>query len=140
MNEVICHGIPDATVLQDGDLINIDVTVNANRVIELCAAATICSYLIRLSICGTVPTLFCFYAEFGHCAVAKIQYPCFRLPRREYFFSAYSVFCSRAHTACIYFRARTQVYYQGYHGDCSETFAAGQVDDEGIRLVQVTVY
>jgi methionyl aminopeptidase len=27
VNEVICHGIPDATVLQDGDLINVDVTV-----------------------------------------------------------------------------------------------------------------
>jgi methionine aminopeptidase len=29
------------------------------------------------------------------------------------------------------------VYFQGYHGDCSETFAAGQVDDEGMRLLQV---
>ena len=26
LNEVICHGIPDSTVLQDGDIINIDVT------------------------------------------------------------------------------------------------------------------
>ena len=26
MNEVICHGIPDDTVLDDGDLVNIDVT------------------------------------------------------------------------------------------------------------------
>ncbi len=26
INEVICHGIPDNTVLQDGDIINIDVT------------------------------------------------------------------------------------------------------------------
>ena len=26
VNEVICHGIPDNTVLQDGDIINIDVT------------------------------------------------------------------------------------------------------------------
>jgi methionyl aminopeptidase len=26
LNEVICHGIPDDTVLQDGDLINIDIT------------------------------------------------------------------------------------------------------------------
>lgn len=26
VNEVICHGIPDSTVLRDGDLINIDVT------------------------------------------------------------------------------------------------------------------
>ena len=26
LNEVICHGIPDDTVLQDGDIINIDVT------------------------------------------------------------------------------------------------------------------
>jgi methionyl aminopeptidase len=26
INEVICHGIPDSTVLQDGDIVNIDVT------------------------------------------------------------------------------------------------------------------
>jgi methionyl aminopeptidase len=27
LNECICHGIPDSTVLQDGDIVNIDVTV-----------------------------------------------------------------------------------------------------------------
>lgn len=27
LNEVICHGIPDDTVLEDGDIINIDITV-----------------------------------------------------------------------------------------------------------------
>lgn len=27
VNEVICHGIPDSTVLQDGDICNLDVTV-----------------------------------------------------------------------------------------------------------------
>lgn len=27
INEIICHGIPDSTKLQDGDIINIDVTV-----------------------------------------------------------------------------------------------------------------
>lgn len=26
INEVICHGIPDSTVLQDGDLVNLDIT------------------------------------------------------------------------------------------------------------------
>lgn len=26
LNEVICHGIPDSTVVQDGDIINIDIT------------------------------------------------------------------------------------------------------------------
>ncbi|HTF06761.1 MAG TPA: type I methionyl aminopeptidase [Asanoa sp.] len=26
LNEVICHGIPDSTVLEDGDIINVDVT------------------------------------------------------------------------------------------------------------------
>jgi methionyl aminopeptidase len=26
LNEVICHGIPDTTVVQDGDIVNIDVT------------------------------------------------------------------------------------------------------------------
>jgi methionyl aminopeptidase len=26
INEVICHGIPDSTVLQDGDILNIDIT------------------------------------------------------------------------------------------------------------------
>ena len=26
MNEVICHGIPDARVIEDGDIVNIDIT------------------------------------------------------------------------------------------------------------------
>jgi methionyl aminopeptidase len=30
LNEVICHGIPDQTVLQDGDILNIDVTCILN--------------------------------------------------------------------------------------------------------------
>ncbi len=27
VNEVICHGIPDSTVLKDGDIVNVDVTI-----------------------------------------------------------------------------------------------------------------
>jgi methionyl aminopeptidase len=30
VNEVICHGIPDDTVLQEGDIVNIDVTAYTN--------------------------------------------------------------------------------------------------------------
>jgi methionyl aminopeptidase len=30
INEVICHGIPDDTVLEDGDIINIDITAFKN--------------------------------------------------------------------------------------------------------------
>ncbi len=30
VNHVVCHGIPDDTKLKDGDIINIDVTVNLN--------------------------------------------------------------------------------------------------------------
>jgi methionyl aminopeptidase len=26
LNEVICHGIPDETILQDGDILNVDIT------------------------------------------------------------------------------------------------------------------
>ncbi|MDO8381971.1 MAG: type I methionyl aminopeptidase [Microbacterium sp.] len=32
VNEVICHGIPDDTVLVDGDIVNIDITAFANGV------------------------------------------------------------------------------------------------------------
>ncbi len=32
LNEVICHGIPDDTVVQDGDIVNIDVTAFINGV------------------------------------------------------------------------------------------------------------
>jgi methionyl aminopeptidase len=32
VNEVICHGIPDDTVLQDGDIVNIDITAYKNGV------------------------------------------------------------------------------------------------------------
>jgi len=30
LNEVICHGIPDSTVLEDGDIVNLDVTAYKN--------------------------------------------------------------------------------------------------------------
>ncbi len=32
INEVICHGIPDTTVVEDGDIINIDITAYKNGV------------------------------------------------------------------------------------------------------------
>jgi methionyl aminopeptidase len=32
LNEVICHGIPDSTVVQDGDIVNIDITAYKNGV------------------------------------------------------------------------------------------------------------
>lgn len=32
LNEVICHGIPDDTVLEDGDIINVDITAFKNGV------------------------------------------------------------------------------------------------------------
>jgi methionyl aminopeptidase len=32
VNEVICHGIPDDTVLEDGDIVNIDITAFLNGV------------------------------------------------------------------------------------------------------------
>lgn len=32
VNEVICHGIPDDTVLRDGDIVNIDITAYKNGV------------------------------------------------------------------------------------------------------------
>mmetsp|Transcript_21681 Transcript_21681/g.27250 ORF Transcript_21681/g.27250 Transcript_21681/m.27250 type:complete len:367 (+) Transcript_21681:83-1183(+) len=56
LNEIICHGIPDSTVLKNGDMLNIDVTV----------------------------------------------------------------------------------YHNGYHGDCSEMFFVGELDDAGRDLIQVT--
>lgn len=38
MNEVICHGIPDSTVLKDGDIINVDVTCFVNGFHGDCSA------------------------------------------------------------------------------------------------------
>ncbi|MCJ7859461.1 type I methionyl aminopeptidase [Corynebacterium kalidii] len=32
LNEIVCHGIPDSTVVQDGDIVNIDVTAYKNGV------------------------------------------------------------------------------------------------------------
>lgn len=32
LNEVICHGIPDSTVLRDGDIVNIDITAYVHGV------------------------------------------------------------------------------------------------------------
>ena len=35
VNNVLCHGIPDDSRLEDGDIINIDITVRANTVINI---------------------------------------------------------------------------------------------------------
>lgn len=32
LNEIVCHGIPDTTVIQDGDIVNIDITAYKNGV------------------------------------------------------------------------------------------------------------
>jgi methionyl aminopeptidase len=32
INEVICHGIPDSTILQDGDIVNVDITAYLDAV------------------------------------------------------------------------------------------------------------
>ncbi|ADD41119.1 type I methionyl aminopeptidase [Stackebrandtia nassauensis] len=32
LNEVICHGIPDSTVVEDGDIVNVDITAYINGV------------------------------------------------------------------------------------------------------------
>ena len=32
LNEIICHGIPDSTVIRDGDIVNIDITAYKNGV------------------------------------------------------------------------------------------------------------
>jgi len=32
LNEIICHGIPDSTVIEDGDILNVDVTAYINGV------------------------------------------------------------------------------------------------------------
>lgn len=41
VNEVICHGIPDSTVLQVGDILNIDVTVFINGVHGDCSETVV---------------------------------------------------------------------------------------------------
>lgn len=41
INEVICHGIPDTTVLKEGDILNIDVTVYHNGVHGDCSETVI---------------------------------------------------------------------------------------------------
>lgn len=32
LNEIVCHGIPDSTIIEDGDIVNIDVTAYKNGV------------------------------------------------------------------------------------------------------------
>jgi methionyl aminopeptidase len=41
INEVLCHGIPDSSVLVDGDIINIDVTVFVNGVHGDCSETVV---------------------------------------------------------------------------------------------------
>ena len=52
VNEIICHGIPDTTVLQDGDIVNIDVTVFHDGVHGDCSETVFvgeCVVLMRIS-------------------------------------------------------------------------------------------
>src|SRR5699024_2973518 len=51
LNEVICHGIPDTTVIRDGDIVKIDVTAYLGRVqgdtkYPLLAGAGRCDYTV----------------------------------------------------------------------------------------------
>jgi methionyl aminopeptidase len=73
INNVACHGIPDDRPLEDGDIINIDITV------------------------------------------------CTNLDKHKRIF----IFLC-------------QVYLHGHHGDCSETYMIGNVDEKGRELVKVT--
>jgi len=41
VNEVVCHGIPDSTVLLEGDIVNLDVTVYLNGFHGDCSATFI---------------------------------------------------------------------------------------------------
>ena len=46
VNEVCCHGIPDARQLQKGDIINIDVTVYLNvSALQLAVGQSLCMSL-----------------------------------------------------------------------------------------------
>lgn len=41
INEVMCHGIPDSTILKDGDIVNIDVTIFHDDVHSDCSETVI---------------------------------------------------------------------------------------------------
>ncbi len=51
VNECICHGIPDARALADGDIINIDVTVYLDvrlPILPACATPALCLCCMQL--------------------------------------------------------------------------------------------
>lgn len=79
VNNVVCHGIPDDRPLADGDIINVDVTVNCSNWVVVVVVA------------------------FTHFAWHSIQ-----------------------------------VFHNGFHGDCSQTFLVGNVDEKGRFLVDIT--
>lgn len=73
VNNVACHGIPDDRRLEDGDIVNVDISVSIKHAVRI-------------------------------------------LERMPY----------------------KQVYYNGYHGDCSKTLLIGNVDEIGSNLVKAT--
>uniref|UniRef100_A0A0E0GDB0 Peptidase M24 domain-containing protein n=1 Tax=Oryza nivara TaxID=4536 RepID=A0A0E0GDB0_ORYNI len=118
VNECICHGIPDSRPLEDGDIINIDVTVYLNRVF-------LCISSLYLHKCQSMTMV---------AGQLVITYPSLGLgfvqPMVEI---RHGIFMCILSPICL-----CTVIDMGYHGDTSATFLCGNVDDKAKKLVQVT--
>lgn len=67
INEVICHGIPDSTVLKDGDIINVDVTIFHDGVHGDCSE-TVMVGNVSPQVRDLVTTTYeCWQAAINHC-------------------------------------------------------------------------
>jgi methionyl aminopeptidase len=83
LNDVICHGIPDNTIIKEGDIINVDITCNLNgyfgdtsrsflmgecseEAIKICSVAEKC---LEIGISATAP-----YGQIGDIGAAIQEY------------------------------------------------------------------
>ena len=67
VNEVICHGIPDTTVLQEGDVVNIDVTIFHDGVHGDCSETVFVGKVSEEVRSLTITTYEAWTAAIAHC-------------------------------------------------------------------------
>lgn len=125
VNEVICHGIPDSRPLQEGDIVNIDVTVYLNVSIGMPRPGRFLNCLLS-----------------GEASHTSIVYPKLKSSPKH---GVYIVLANRhaclSSTSLKHFfdpLSSTSSFFQGYHGDTSRMFAVGAVSDTAQRLMAAT--
>lgn len=140
-NQVICHGIPDETVLKEGDIINVDVTVFFKGFHGDCSE----TFVVRfLNIWCLIQLLFGWRKNYTHthCVVIKNVLWCVCIRPFSFFFLSFDF-----NTLLFIFCPSVDYFFEFNHLfiflASSSSFTASQVgppssvDEAGLNLIQV---